>query len=142
MGYAAARFFSRGCRSARGPFVARGRRPTMRFIVMHKTDAQMESGAPPPQKIIEEMGAYVQAGIKAGVFKDGAGLHPSSRRVRLNFEGGKRRITRGPYTGSNELLASLAMIKVAAEDGENAAIAVATRIAEATGDAELEIGPV
>lgn len=111
----------------------------MRFIVMHKTDAQMEAGGPPPQKIIQEMGAYVQAGIKAGVFKDGAGLHPSSRRVRLNFEGGKRRVTRGPYTGSNELLASMAMIKVASEDE---AIAIATRVAEATGDAELEVGPV
>jgi hypothetical protein len=73
------------------------------------------------------------------VFKDGAGLHPSSRRVRLVFEAGQRTITPGPYEGRNELLASFAMLKA---DSMDQAIEIATRIAGAIGDTELEIGPV
>jgi hypothetical protein len=111
----------------------------MRFMVMHKVDAQMESGAPPPQGIIEQMGQLVQSELRAGVFKDGAGLHRSALRVRLEFDGDKRTIVRGPYAGSNELLASFAMIKAKSQDD---AIEVATRVAQAGGDREIEIGPV
>ena len=54
----------------------------MRFIVMHKVDAHMEAGAPPNQDIIENMGALVQSSLRQGVFLNGAGLHPSTRRAR------------------------------------------------------------
>jgi len=50
----------------------------MRFMVLHKVDARMEAGGPPPPRIIQEMGQYVQGAIKAGVLENGAGLHPSS----------------------------------------------------------------
>jgi hypothetical protein len=111
----------------------------MRFMVMHKSDALMEAGGPPPKRIIQEMGQFVQGAIKAGVFQDGAGLHPSSRRVRLVFEAGRRTITRGPFAGNNELLASFAMVQAASMDH---AIELASRIAAVLGDVELEIGPV
>jgi len=111
----------------------------MRFMVMHKVDAQMEAGGPPSARIIQEMGQLVQGAIKAGVFKDGAGLHPSSQRVRLVFESGTRTITRGPFQGRNELLASFAMVKAASMDH---AIELASRVAEEVGDVEIEIGPV
>jgi len=111
----------------------------MRFMVMHKVDAGMEAGEPPPARIVQEMGQYVQGAIKAGVFEDGAGLHPSARRVRLVFDAGKRIITKGPYPGGNELLAGFAMVKATSMDH---AIELATRIAGALGDAEIEIGPV
>jgi hypothetical protein len=111
----------------------------MRFMVMHKVDAQMEAGAPPSQRIIQEMGQFVQDGIRSGVFKDGAGLHPSAQRVRLGFDGGNRTVTRGPYQGGNELLASFAMVEAASIDH---AIDVASRIGKALGQVEIEIGPV
>src|SRR5262245_54887326 len=111
----------------------------MRFMVMHKVDAQMEAGAPPPEHIIQQMGELVQGEIRAGVFKDGAGLHRSALRVRLEFDGGARTVVRGPYRGSNELLASFAMIKAKSLDD---AIEIATRVATAAGDREIEIGPV
>lgn len=111
----------------------------MRFMVMHKVDAVMEAGGPPPARIVQEMGAYVQGSIKSGVFKDGAGLHPSSRRVRLVFAAGQRTVTPGPLEGRNELLASFAMIKA---DSMDHAIEIATRIAGVLGDCEIEVGPV
>jgi hypothetical protein len=111
----------------------------MRFMVMHKVDARMEAGGPPPARIIEEMGTFIQGALKAGVFENGAGLHPSSQRVRLVFEAGRRTVTRGPLQGGNELLASFAMVQAASMDH---AIELASRIAGALGDVEIEIGPV
>jgi hypothetical protein len=111
----------------------------MRFMVMHKVDAQMEAGGPPPTRIIQDMGKYIQGALKAGVFEDGAGLHRSAQRVRLVFEGGQRTVTRGPLVGGNELLASFAMVKAASMDH---AIELASRIAAVAGDGEIEIGPV
>ncbi|MGH9888483.1 MAG: YciI family protein, partial [bacterium] len=64
---------------------------------MHKVDAHMEAGGPPSQTIIEAMGKLVQDGLKSGVFLDGAGLHRSALRVRVEVEGGKPTVTRGPY---------------------------------------------
>jgi hypothetical protein len=111
----------------------------MRFMVMHKVDAHMEAGGPPSQRIIQDMGAYVTRSIEDGVFEDGAGLHPSSRRVRVTFAGGQRTVVRGPYAGGNELLASFALIRATSVDH---AIEIAARIAALTGDVEIEIGPV
>jgi hypothetical protein len=111
----------------------------MRFMVMHKVDNQMEAGEPPEPRIIQEMGEFVGAGIKSGIFKDGAGLHPSRRRVRLVFAGGRRTVKPGPYAGDNELLASFAMIQASSQDH---AVEIATRIAGAIGDVEIEVGLV
>lgn len=113
----------------------------MRFMVMHKVDAKMEAGEPPSRSIVEKMGKYVGESIKAGVFKDGAGLHRSAQRVRLSFEGGKRTgIEKGPYEGKNELLASFGMIEAASLDE---AVEQASRIGEKCGGAcEIEVGVV
>jgi hypothetical protein len=111
----------------------------MRFMVMHKVDATMEAGERPVQSIIENMGKYIGTSLKSGVFKDGAGLHRSATRVRLLFEGEQCQVVRGPFGGSNELLASFAMISVASEER---AIELATELARAAGDREIEIGPV
>jgi hypothetical protein len=111
----------------------------MRFMVMHKVDPRMEAGTPPDHELIQNMGKYIGQSAKSGVFLDGAGLHRSAQRVRLRFAGGKREIQRGPYEGGNELLASFAMI--AARSMEHA-IELASALAAATGDSEIEIGPV
>jgi hypothetical protein len=108
----------------------------MRFIVMHKVDAHMESGGPPSPHIIEHMGALVQESIKSRIFTTGAGLHRSARRARLD-RGGKV-VTRGPYTGQNELVDSFAMIRASSLEE---AIERAREFARVL-DAEIEVGPV
>lgn len=111
----------------------------MRFLVMHKVDAKMEAGEPPSREIVAKMGALVGEALKSGVFKDGAGLHRSARRVRLRASGGLCEVERGPYRGENELVASLAMIKTRSLDE---AIEHGRRMATALGDCEIEIGLV
>lgn len=111
----------------------------MRFMVMHKVDANMEAGEPPNQAIIQQMGELVGESLKAGVMLDGAGLHRSAQRARLDFAGGACTVTRGPLTGANELVASVAMIRAKSMDD---AIEHARRFGQVLGDAEIEIGPV
>jgi hypothetical protein len=111
----------------------------MRFMVMHKVDASMEAGGPPNQQIIQGMGALVQESLKTRVFTTGAGLHRSARRARLETKRGESTISKGPYTGQNELLSSFAMIKAASLEE---AIERARQFARVLGDVEIEVGPV
>lgn len=108
----------------------------MRFIVMHKVDAHMESGGPPSQDIIKNMGALVQESIRGHIFTTGAGLHRSAKRARLD-RGGKV-VTKGPYSGQNELVDSFAMIRASSLEE---AIERAREFARVL-DAEIEVGPV
>jgi len=111
----------------------------MRFMVMHKVDANMEAGGPPSQQIVQNMGALVQDSLKNKVFLTGAGLHRSAQRARLENKGGEAKVTKGPYQGQNELLASFAMIKA---NSLEEAIERARQLARALGDVEIEVGPV
>jgi hypothetical protein len=111
----------------------------MRFMVMHKVDASMEAGAPPSQRIIQDMGKLIGRSLKAGIFKDGAGLHRSATRARVSFAGGEPAVERGPYPGANELLARFALISTT---GIEKAIELAIELGEAAGRREVEVGPV
>jgi hypothetical protein len=111
----------------------------MRFMVMHKVDEKMEAGGPPSQQIIQNMGALVQQSLRDGTFTTGAGLHRSARRARITCEAGTCTVTKGPYKGDNELLASFAMIKAKSLDE---AVARARQLGEVHGDVEIEVGPV
>lgn len=111
----------------------------MRFMVMHKVDAVMESGQRPDERIIQDMGRLIGRSIKAGIFKDGAGLHRSATRARVRFEGGAPSVERGPYAGGNELLAAFAMVSTT---GIERAIELATELGRAAGQREIEVGPV
>jgi hypothetical protein len=111
----------------------------MRFLVMHKVDAKMETGELASQEIIKGMGALIGESLKSGVFLDGAGLHRSARRARVRASGGACAVVDGPYAGSNELVASLAMIRTRSKAE---AIEHARRLAGALGDCEMEVGSV
>jgi hypothetical protein len=111
----------------------------MRFMVMHKVDANMEAGGPPSQAIVQGMGALVQESLKNKVFLNGAGLHRSAQRARLEIKGGEAKVSKGPYQGQNELLSSFAMIKA---NSLEEAIERARQLARVLGDVEVEVGPV
>jgi hypothetical protein len=112
---------------------------TMRFIIMHKANARDEAGTLPTQELIEEVGAMVGEMSKAGVLRAGDGLRPSSEGVRLNFAGGKRTVTPGPFKGGNELISAFCVVKVKTLDE---AIEWASRLAAVAGDGELDIRPM
>jgi hypothetical protein len=112
---------------------------TMKYMVMHKVDADMEAGMPPSSRILQDMGRFVEEGLKSGTFLDGAGLHRSARRVRVEIASGRRTVTKGPLTGKNELLASFAVVRAQTIDD---AVEHAARLAAFWGDGEIEVGLV
>ena len=111
----------------------------MLFMVMHKMTPELEQGLPPNPDIIQNMGKLIGEAREKGLLHDGAGLRRSAERVRLEFAGGKCKKTEGPLRGSNELVSSFVILKVPTMDD---AIVWATRIADAVGDVEIEVGPV
>jgi hypothetical protein len=110
-----------------------------RFVMMHKADANIEAGVKPSAELIARMGELIGEMSSTGAFLAGEGLLPTSQGVRVRFTKGKRSVTRGPFVGSNELVASFAMIRVNSLDE---AIECASRIGRVLGDADLYIGRV
>lgn len=111
----------------------------MRFMIMHKNDANTEAGNPPPMKTVEEMGAFVGGYAEAGKLIDGAGLGASKTRTRLVFRDGECTAKRGPYGGEHELPAAMLLLKVRTREE---AIGWAERYGKILGDGEIELGKV
>src|ERR671924_1001572 len=77
----------------------------MRFMIIVKANEESEAGVLPDEKILTEMGNYNEELVKAGVMLAGEGLHPSSKGVRVRFEGDKRTVMDGPFAETKELIA-------------------------------------
>src|SRR6058998_1115249 len=77
----------------------------MRFMVIVKANKDSEAGVLPDEKILTEMGKYNEELSKAGIMLAGEGLHPSSKGVRVRFDGSKRVVTDGPFAETKELIA-------------------------------------
>ena len=77
----------------------------MRFLVMVKATKDSESGKMQDTKLFEEMGKFNEELVKAGVMLAAEGLHPSSKGVRVRFDGDDRTVTDGPFAETKELVA-------------------------------------
>jgi hypothetical protein len=88
----------------------------MRVMVMIKASEQSEAGEMPSQELLEQMTAYNEELVKAGVMLSGEGLHPSSRGVRVEFSGSDRKVIDGPFIETKELLAGYWVLQVKSLD--------------------------
>jgi hypothetical protein len=77
----------------------------MRVMVLIKAAEESERGEMPSEKLLTEMTTYNEELVKAGVMLAGDGLHPSSKGVRVVFDGSERRVVDGPFAETKELLA-------------------------------------
>src|SRR5881409_3721863 len=77
----------------------------MRFMVIVKANKDSEAGVLPDEKILTEMGKYNEELSKAGIMLAGEGLQPSSKGVRVRFDGSKRTVIDGPFAETKELIA-------------------------------------
>jgi hypothetical protein len=109
----------------------------MKFMVMHKHDANTETGKLPPPELVEAMGRFIGEAAQDGKLLDGEGLGATRTRSRVTFVGGKSTILHGPFAGSHELPAGFTKVIVKSRDE---ALAIAQRIGEAIGgDVEIEV---
>jgi hypothetical protein len=77
----------------------------MRVMVLIKANERSEAGEMPSQVLLEEMTAFNEELVKAGVMLAGEGLHPSSNAARVVFSGGERKVIDGPFAETKELVA-------------------------------------
>jgi hypothetical protein len=77
----------------------------MRVVVLIKATEQSEAGEMPSEDLLEQMTAYNEELVKAGLMLAGDGLHPSSKGVRVEFSGSERKVIDGPFAETKELLA-------------------------------------
>jgi len=74
-------------------------------MVIVKANEDSEAGVMPTTEMLAEMGKYNEELVRAGVMLNGDGLHPSSKGVRVRFDGDKRTVTDGPFPETKELIA-------------------------------------
>jgi hypothetical protein len=84
---------------------------TIRYMGIVKADKDTEAGVLPDEKFLAAMGAFMEEGIKSGVFLSGEGLQPSSKGARVRFSGSKRMVTDGPFAETKELIAGYAILQ-------------------------------
>src|ERR687887_1321492 len=113
----------------------------MRVMVLIKANEQSEAGEMPGgQELLEQMTAFNEELVKAGVMLAGEGLHPSSKAVRVEFAGSERKVIDGPFSETKELLAGYWLWQVKSMDE---AIEWVKRMPNPTGEESVvEIRPV
>ena len=94
----------------------------MRFLMLMypgpKIDQQvadmMKTGKVDPSMTasMEAMGRYNDELIKAGVLLAAEGLRPSAEAARVRFDGGKAKVTDGPFTEAKEVIGGFWMLEV------------------------------
>ena len=87
----------------------------MRFMVMIKANRDTENGVKPDEKFLDDMGKYNEELVSAGIMQAGEGFHPSSKGVRIKFDGDKRTVENGPFP-LNEVFCGFWMWKVTSRD--------------------------
>jgi hypothetical protein len=88
----------------------------MRFMILVKANKDSEAGVLPDERILTEMGKFNEQLVKAGVMLAGEGLHPSSKGVRVRFDGSKRTVIDGPFAETKELIAGFWLWQVKSKE--------------------------
>ena len=88
----------------------------MRFMVFVKATSKSEAGEMPSERMLTEMGKYIEELAKAGVMLAGEGLQPSSKGVRVRFDGKNRRVIDGPFAETKELVAGFWIMQAKSQE--------------------------
>jgi len=110
----------------------------MRYMLLHKTNDNLEAGNPPDPEMLARADAVLEEMRQAGVLLAAEGLMPSSRGARITFPapGEEPRVLDGPFAETKELVAGLSIIRV---DSKDEAIHWALRFAEADPNTPIDI---
>ena len=77
----------------------------MKVMVIVKASKDSEAGVMPSQQLLADMGRFNEELVKAGIMLAGEGLHPTSKGARVRFAGKDRIVNRGPFPGTDQLVA-------------------------------------
>ena len=95
----------------------------MRFVMLMypgpaaETERSPIPEGPEGQKLLEDMMAFNQRMVDAGVMLGGEGLKPTRAGARVKYQGGgKTIVVDGPFTETKELIAGYTLIQVRSRD--------------------------
>ena len=88
----------------------------MRFMIIVYATTETEQGTTGTEQQFADMQAYNEEMLKAGVFVDGQGLHPSAKGARVTYEEGDWVVTDGPFAEAKELIAGFSIIEVSSRE--------------------------
>ncbi len=111
----------------------------MKVMVIVKANKASEAGEMPSTQLMQEMGAFNEKLVNAGIIVDGDGLKPSSKGVRVHFSGTNRKVVNGPFAETKELIAGYWIWNV--KSLEEAIDWVKLCPNPHTGDSDIEIRP-
>jgi len=114
----------------------------MRFVVLRKSDATMESDTPASPELIEAMRQYDDEMRKAGVLVAVERLLPTSRGTRVRLSKGDFSTVDGPFSETKELIAGVTMLDVPSKEEAIAWIKRCPTLCSGDVEAEFEIRPV
>lgn len=114
----------------------------MRFVILRKSDATMESDNPASPELIEAMRQYDEEMKKAGVLVAVERLQPTSRSTRVRLSKGAFSTTDGPFSETKELIAGVTLVEVASREEAIAWIKRCPTLCSGGVEAEFEIRPV
>jgi hypothetical protein len=84
----------------------------MKVMLFAIASKQTEAAKPPTKEAILAMHEYNEELQKAGVLLDLGGLTPTSRGVRVLYNGSKRTVIDGPFPESKEMIAGYSLLEV------------------------------
>lgn len=84
----------------------------MRFMIIVKATKDSEAGVMPGETLLAAMQKFHEELVKAGVLIDASGLQSSAKGWRVNYTGGERTVTDGPFAETKELIAGYTIIQV------------------------------
>jgi hypothetical protein len=85
-------------------------------MIIVKATKNSEAGVMPEEELIAAMATYHEELAKAGALLDASGLQPSSKGWRIQYAGGKRTVTDGPFAETKELIAGYTLIQVKSKE--------------------------
>ncbi len=85
----------------------------MRVMVVLEGHGADEEKIAPTAEMLQEMGAFNEELVKAGIMLDGQGLQPSRNGAKVVFAGEDTSVVDGPFTESKELIAGFWLWEVA-----------------------------
>ncbi|MFG1944273.1 YciI family protein [Nonomuraea sp. NPDC048826] len=84
----------------------------MKFMIIGKGSVETEAGVMPSRQLVDDMTAYNESLVRAGVLLAAEGLHPSSRAARIVYGPGKPKVVDGPFAETKEIIAGFWLIQV------------------------------
>jgi hypothetical protein len=111
----------------------------MRVMVIVKASEESEAGGVPDAGELAEMGKFNEQLVNAGVLLAADGLQPSSKGVRVRFDGKQRTVIDGPFAETKELVAGFWLWQVRSMEE---AIEWIKRAPLFDGGVEIELRPV